>query len=118
MPHTYLFLLGPTCVNEWDHIGASQNDGLINYIFPINQGFYIGLSLILLKRKQNKENHVMQCYLLHGFFLPLSSSIFFTFHTLKLLVYGWLLSLVLTLINFLNPSQSSNIFDFMPSTKL
>ena len=56
------------------------------------------LSLILLKRKQNKENHVVQCYLLHGFVLPLSSSIFFTFHRLKLLVYGWLLSLVLTLI--------------------
>ena len=116
--HTYLFLLGPIRVNEWDHVSISQNDGLINYIFPLKRGFYMGLSLMLLKRKQNKEIHVMQCYLLHGFFLPLSSTIFFTFHSLKLLVYGWLLSLVLTLIDFLNPSQSSNIFKFTPSSKL
>ena len=71
MSPTYLFLLGPTSVNEWGHVGASQNNSLINYIFPINRGFYMELSLILLKRKQNKENHVMQCYLLHGFLSPL-----------------------------------------------
>ena len=115
---TYLFLLGPTHVNKWGHIGASQNNGLINYIFPINWGFYMELSLILLKRKQNKENHVMQCYLLHGFLSPV-----IIFHFLYL-SHSQTFDLSLVTLIDANPYRFSwslsifNIFNFMPSSKL
>ena len=67
------------------------------------------LSLILLKRKQNKENHVMQYYLLHGFLSPL-----ILFHFLYL-SYSQTFGLRLVTLIDANPyrfSRSLSIFQY------
>ena len=32
---THLFKLGKACMNEWSHIGVSQNDSSTDYICPL-----------------------------------------------------------------------------------